>query len=95
VNPFAALRRLLGRADIRGLVLVFALATFAQMMTQGSFVLYTSFRFGWTPRDNGMALFCVGLATVIVQAWLLALLLRRFGEARLAVLGLASGEPAG
>jgi DHA1 family tetracycline resistance protein-like MFS transporter len=91
VNPFGALRRLLGRADIRGLVLVFALATFAQMMTQGTWVLYTTFRFGWTPRDNGMALFCVGLATVIVQAWLLAPLLRRFGEARLAVLGLASG----
>lgn len=61
------------------------------MMTQGTWVLYTTFRFGWTPRDNGMALFCVGLATVIVQAWLLAPLLRRFGEARLAVLGLASG----
>lgn len=91
VNPFAALGRLLRREDIRGLVAVFALTTFAQMMTQGTWVLYTTFRFGWTPRDNGLALFCVGLATVVVQARLLARLLRRFGEARLAVLGLASG----
>jgi DHA1 family tetracycline resistance protein-like MFS transporter len=91
VNPFGALRRLFGRQDIRTLMVVFALTTFAQMMTQGTWVLYTTFRFGWTPRDNGIALFCVGLATVVVQAWLLAVLLRRFGEARLAVLGLASG----
>ena len=91
VNPFHALRKLLGRRDIRGLVVVFALATFAQMMTQGTWVLYTTFRFGWTPRDNGIALFCVGLATVIVQAWLLGVLIRRFGEQRLAVIGLASG----
>jgi DHA1 family tetracycline resistance protein-like MFS transporter len=91
VNPFHALRKLLKRRDIRGLVVVFALATFAQMMTQGTWVLYTTFRFGWTPRDNGIALFCVGLATVIVQAWLLGVLIRRFGEQRLAVLGLASG----
>jgi DHA1 family tetracycline resistance protein-like MFS transporter len=91
VNPFGALKRLFSRQDIRGLVVVFALTTFAQMMTQGTWVLYTTFRFGWTPRDNGIALFCVGLATVVVQAWLLAVLLRRFGEARLAVLGLASG----
>ena len=91
VNPFGALKRLFARQEIRGLVIVFALTTFAQMMTQGTWVLYTTFRFGWTPRDNGIALFCVGLATVVVQAWLLAVLLRRFGEGRLAVLGLASG----
>ncbi|WP_374001224.1 MFS transporter [Massilia sp. CFBP 13647] len=91
INPLRALRRLLARRAIRPLVLVFALATFAQMMTQGTWVLYTTFRFGWTPRDNGIAMFCVGLATVVVQAWLLAILVRRFGEARLAVLGLASG----
>ncbi|MGJ9419554.1 TCR/Tet family MFS transporter [Massilia sp. CMS3.1] len=90
-NPLRAVRKLLGRRDIRGLVVVFVLTTFAQMMTHGTWVLYTTFRFGWTPRDNGIALFCVGLASVVVQAWLLAKLLRRFGEARLAVLGLASG----
>jgi DHA1 family tetracycline resistance protein-like MFS transporter len=49
------------RADIRGLVVVFALVTFAQMMLQSTWVLYTTFRFNWTPRDNGIALFCVGL----------------------------------
>jgi DHA1 family tetracycline resistance protein-like MFS transporter len=91
LNPLRALHKLLMRREIRGLVVVYALATFAQMMTQGTWVLYTTFRFGWTPRDNGVALFCVGLLATVVQAGLLAVLIRRFGEARLAVLGLASG----
>ncbi len=91
VNPFFALRRLVGRRDIRGLVIVFALTTFGQMMTQATWVLYTTFRFDWTPRDNGIAMFCVGLAAAVVQAGLLSLLIRRFGETRLAVMGLTSG----
>jgi DHA1 family tetracycline resistance protein-like MFS transporter len=91
VNPLAALVKLVRRTDIRGLVVVYALTTFAQMMLQTTWVLYTTFRFGWTPRDNGIAMFCVGLAAVLVQAGLLAALMRHFGEVRLSLLGLASG----
>jgi DHA1 family tetracycline resistance protein-like MFS transporter len=91
INPFGALARLVRRRDIRGLVIVYTLVSFAQMMLQGTWVLYTTFRFDWTPRDNGIAMFCVGLAAVVVQAGLLAVLMRRFGEVRLSTLGLCSG----
>jgi DHA1 family tetracycline resistance protein-like MFS transporter len=91
VNPFAALGRLVGRIEIRGLVVVYTLLTFAAMMLQSTWVLYTTFRFGWTPRDNGIALFCVGLCSIVVQAGLLGVLMRRFGDVRLSLLGLASG----
>lgn len=91
VNPFSALGKLLKRHDIRGLVVVYTLVTFAQMMLHSTWVLYTTYRFNWTPRDNGIALFCVGLAAAVVQAGLLAMLMRRFGEVRLSLLGLASG----
>jgi DHA1 family tetracycline resistance protein-like MFS transporter len=91
VNPFSALGRLLKRTEIRGLVLVYALMTFAQMMLQSTWVLYTTFRFDWTPRENGIALFCVGVSAAVVQAGLLGVLMRRFGEVRLSLLGLASG----
>ncbi|MBQ5947085.1 MFS transporter [Massilia sp. ST3] len=91
LNPLSALVRLLRRQDIRGLVVVITLVTFAQMMLQSTWVLYTTFRFDWTPRDNGIAMFCVGLASAVVQAGLLAMLIRRFGEMRLAVLGIGSG----
>lgn len=91
LNPFTALLKLVRRRDIRGLIVVFALVTCAQMMLQTTWVLYTHFRFDWNPGQNGIALFCVGLASMVVQAGLLGLLIRRFGEIRLALLGLASG----
>jgi len=90
LNPFAALLRLVGRKEIRGLVVVIALVTFGQMMLQSTWVLYTTFRFAWTPRDNGIAMFCVGLSSVVVQAGLLGMLIKRFGEVKLAQLGIAS-----
>lgn len=91
INPFAALSKLARRQEVRQLVIVFTLVTFAQTMLHTTWVLYTTFRFDWSPRDNGIALFCVGLAAAVVQAGLLAVLLRRFGEKRLAVYGLVSG----
>jgi DHA1 family tetracycline resistance protein-like MFS transporter len=91
VNPFGALLRLARRDDIRGLIVVYMLVSFAQMMLQTTWVLFTTYRFGWTPRDNGIALFCVGVCSIVVQAGLLAPLIRRFGEVRLSLIGVASG----
>lgn len=91
INPFSALLRLLARQRIRGLVMVFALVTFAQMMLQSTWVLYTHFRFNWSTGQNGLALFCVGLSAAVVQAGLMGPLVRRFGESRLALIGLVSG----
>jgi DHA1 family tetracycline resistance protein-like MFS transporter len=91
INPFTALIKLGRRTDIRGLIITFALVTCAQMMLQTTWVLYTSFRFNWTPGQNGAALFCVGLTAAVVQAGLLGWLIKRFGEVRLSMLGLVSG----
>lgn len=91
VNPFNALAKLARREDIRGLVITFALVTGAQMMLQSTWVLFTHFRFGWSPAENGVALFCVGVAAAVVQAGLLGLFIRKFGEVRLSLIGLTSG----
>jgi DHA1 family tetracycline resistance protein-like MFS transporter len=91
INPVGALGRLVARREIRGLLVVYTLVACAQLMLQSTFVLFTTFRFGWTPRDNGVAMFCVGLASIVVQAGLLGWLIRRLGEVRLSVLGLGSG----
>ena len=92
LNPFAALGKLARRVEIRGLVIVFALSALAQMMLHSTWVLYTTLRFKWTPLDNGIALFCVGLASAVVQAGLLGVLMRKLGEVRLSLLGLLSGS---
>jgi len=90
-NPFAALLTLARHREIGSLVAVFALVILAQLVLQTTWVLYTHFRFGWGPRENGFALFCVGLVAAIVQGGLLSPLLRRFGDVRVVLLGLTTG----
>jgi DHA1 family tetracycline resistance protein-like MFS transporter len=89
-NPFAAL---IGLTKIRGidnLVWVVVLTAFPQFLLQSTWVLYTTFRFGWGPRENGFSLFIVGIAAAVGQTVLLGLLLRRLGDVRTALTGLAS-----
>jgi len=90
-NPFAALLTLSRHREIGSLVAVFALVVLAQLMLQVTWVLYTHFRFDWGPRENGFALFCVGLVATVTQGALLGPLLRRFGDVRLALGALAIG----
>ncbi|HTS22369.1 MAG TPA: MFS transporter [Casimicrobiaceae bacterium] len=90
-NPLAALSALVRHREIGSLVIVFALVVLAQLILQVTWVLYTNFRFGWDTRDNGFALFCVGLVATVVQGALLGRLLKRYGEVKLAMTGLAVG----
>jgi MFS transporter, DHA1 family, tetracycline resistance protein len=93
-NPIAALLALVRHREIGSLVAVFALAVLAQLILQFTWVLFTHFRFGWGPRENGFSLFAVGFVATIVQGALLRRLLARFGEVRLALTGLATGTVA-
>jgi len=90
-NPFTALANLSKLEGVGGLIGVFALTVLAQLILQSTWVLYTTFRFHWTPQDNGIALFVVGIVSAIVQGGLQGPLLKRFGEKRLALMGLTSG----
>lgn len=89
-NPFGALMHLNQLRGIGGLVIVFACSALAQFILQNTWVLYTEFRFHWTPRDNGIALFVVGLTSALVQGVLMGRLLKKFGEMRLAMIGMLS-----
>jgi MFS transporter, DHA1 family, tetracycline resistance protein len=90
-NPFSALKDLAELRGIGSLVVVFALTNLAQFILHTTWVLYTEIRFGWGPRDNGIALFVVGVAAAIVQGVLLGRILKLWGEERAAVIGLAFG----
>ncbi len=89
-NPFAALTGLSQLHGVGSLVVVIGLAGLAQFTLHNSFVLYTTFKFGWGPKDNGLALFVVGLMSVLVQGVLLKHMLERVSARTLAVGGLAA-----
>ena len=89
-NPLTSLRALARLKSVGLLVAVIACAGLAQFVLYTSWVLYTSFKFGWGPRENGWSLAAVGVMSVIVQGFLLGRLLKRVSPQRLAVLGLVS-----
>jgi DHA1 family tetracycline resistance protein-like MFS transporter len=89
-NPASSLR---GLAQLKGagpLVAVVACSGLAQFVLYTCWVLYTTFKFGWGPLENGWSLAAVGVVSVIVQGLLLGRLLQWFSPRRLAVLGLVS-----
>jgi predicted permease len=45
-------------------------------------VLFTTQRYDWSPRDNGIALFIVGIIHALVQGVLLGKLLKRWKKQR-------------
>ncbi|NJP07177.1 MAG: TCR/Tet family MFS transporter [Chloroflexaceae bacterium] len=89
MNPLNQFRGLIANRSLNvfiGGMFLFYLA-FSGM--QSNFAVFTDVQFGFTPLDNALVFALVGLVTVIVQGVLIGKLIPRFGEARLAVTGLA------
>ena len=89
-NPVSALKGLTMLRGVGPLVWVVGLAGLAQFTMHMSWVLYTTFKFGWGPKENGWSLFTVGVMAAIVQGGLMKQLLKRFSAQRLAAIGLVS-----
>lgn len=89
-NPVSAFRHLRDLHGIGPLVTVLALTSLAQFILHTTWVLYTTFKFGWGPKENGWSLFAVGVMSVIVQGGLIRVALKRAAPQRIAVLGLIS-----
>ena len=90
INPIHSLGALAQLKGVAPLIAVIASSGLAQFVMYTSWVLYTNFKFGWGPRENGWALAAIGIVSVIVQGLLLGRLLKFFSPRRLAVLGLVS-----
>jgi DHA1 family tetracycline resistance protein-like MFS transporter len=90
VSPVGSLRALSRLSGVGRLVGVVALSGLAQFVVFTSWVLYTTFKFGWGPRENGWSLAAVGVMSLIVQGFLLSRLLTRVSPQRLVVAGLVS-----
>jgi len=89
-NPFMALRALARLGGVAPLVGVVAFSGLAQFILYTCWVLYTTFKFGWGPLENGWSLAAVGIVSVVVQGFALRHLLRLFAPQNLAIIGLVS-----
>ncbi len=89
-NPFRSLHGLVRLKGAAPLVAVVACAGLAQFILYTCWVLYTTFKFGWGPLENGWSLAAVGVVAAIVQGLLLGRILRVISPRRLAVMGLIS-----
>ena len=90
MNPFASLYDLSQLKGVGLLVAVICCSGLAQFILYTTWVLYTTFKFGWGPAQNGWSLFAVGVMSALVQGVLLGRLLKRFSPQRLAIAGLIS-----
>ena len=90
-NPLGSLRLLRSHPELSGLAGVVFLSNLAHAVLPATFVLYTGYRYGWTARDVGLVLAGVGICSAIVQGLLVGPAVRRFGERRALLGGLACG----
>lgn len=89
-NPFTALARLRELKGVEILLWVMGLSILAQFCLHTSWFLYTEFKFGWTPKDNGLSLFAVGMMAVLVQGGLLRQFQKFMPTDKLVRIGLVS-----
>src|SRR6266571_826894 len=90
-NPVGSLDLLRGHEALFGLAIVAFLYRVAHDCLPSLFVLYGDYRYGWTARTVGFALATVGVASMIVQGGLVGPVVRRLGEPRALLVGLACG----
>ncbi len=90
-NPIGALGILRGRPALRGLAAMMFLRHVAHAALPSTFVLYTTYRYGWNPQTVGVALAGVGVGSLLVQGALVAWVVRRFGDRAALLWGLGFG----
>lgn len=87
-NPVGALRFLGSDPGLRGLALVSFFTQLAHQIYPALWVLYTSYRYKWSPEMVGYTLAVSGLLTVLVQSLLVGPVVRAIGERAALLLGL-------
>src|SRR5262245_65236885 len=90
-NPVGSLVLLRSHPELLGLSSVNFTYMLAHQVLPSVFVLYTSFRYGWSERATGLSLAFIGVFNIIVQAGLVKRIVARFGERRALLAGLLCG----
>jgi DHA1 family tetracycline resistance protein-like MFS transporter len=90
-NPVGSLALLRRHPELSGLAGVVFLSNLAHVALPATFVLYAAYRYGWQERDVGLVMAGVGICSALVQGALVGPTVRRFGERRALLVGLACG----
>jgi DHA1 family tetracycline resistance protein-like MFS transporter len=90
-NPVGSLRLLRSHPELSGLAGVVFLSNLAHAALPATFVLYAGYRYGWDERTVGFTLAIIGACSALVQGGLVQPVVRRFGERRALIFGLAAG----
>ena len=90
-NPIGALHLLRSNRILAGLSLATFFAQLAHVVLPSVFVLYATYRYGWTTAAVGGTLALVGLCAMIVQGVAIGPIVKRLGERRALFLGLVCG----
>ena len=89
-NPLGALKLLRSHHELFGLAAVNMLYYLSHQVLPSVFVLYVGFRYGWDIRTVGLTMAVIGIASSIVQGGLIRPTVKRIGERRALLAGLAS-----
>lgn len=90
-NPVGSLRLLRSHRELFGLSAVLFLMQLSHVVFPAVTVLYMGYRFGWGETAVGFVLAAVGVAAMVVQGGLIRPVVKRIGERRALVAGLAFG----
>lgn len=90
-NPVAALDLLRSHRELLGLAACNVLSFLAHEVYPSVYVIYAGFRFGWNPRDVGLALAAAGVCGAVVQGALIRPAVTRLGERGAIFTGLGFG----
>jgi DHA1 family tetracycline resistance protein-like MFS transporter len=90
-NPIGALQLLRSHRELGGLALIYFLYQLAHCVLPSMYVLYTTYRFGWSTRMVGLSLMATGLMSIIVQGGLVRPVVTKLGERGAVYVGLLFG----
>jgi DHA1 family tetracycline resistance protein-like MFS transporter len=90
-NPIGALNLLGTDRVLAGLSWSNFVAQVAHVVLPSTFVLYSTYRYGWDTGTVGLTLALVGVCSVVVQGTGIGPIVRRFGERRALLIGQAFG----
>jgi MFS transporter, DHA1 family, tetracycline resistance protein len=87
-NPIGSLVALRKHPELLGLTETYFLINVAHQVFPSTWVLYTGYRYGWTPKEVGWSLALVGIMAIVVQGGLARKIIPKLGERRSLILGL-------